>query len=138
MQNVIAFVLRLSNFGKRRVDIDYRTQWLWRSAAAGGTIEHSCVFRGSGEEVLQQRPSFQIVAIVLGVAMLAAPFLALLFHPVAGLIVMAIALGATAILARDIARDAPVKLRRWLQAAMWMNVVFVVVCLLVAILYVSS
>ncbi|MFN8591577.1 MAG: hypothetical protein U0031_08970 [Thermomicrobiales bacterium] len=80
-----------------------------------------------------RRPSFQVMAIVLGAAMVAAPFLALLYHPVAGLAVMALALVATALLARDVVASSPSRLRGWLNAAIVMNIVFAIACVAAAV-----
>lgn len=86
----------------------------------------------------RRRPSFQVMAIVLGAAMVAAPFLALLYHPVAGLAVMALTLVVTAVLARDVIASAPTRLRRWLTVAIVINLVFAVACIAAAVWYVRG
>jgi hypothetical protein len=67
-----------------------------------------------------------------GGAMVAAPFLALLFDLAAGLAVMAIALGATAWLALDAARGAEPAMRWRLRIVASANGVLMAACLIVA------
>jgi uncharacterized membrane protein YdjX (TVP38/TMEM64 family) len=65
---------------------------------------------------------------LFGGAMLAAPFLALLYGPAAGLVVSTLALAATAYLAFDAAREAEHADRRRLRAAGAINVLLAAIC----------
>jgi uncharacterized membrane protein YfcA len=71
----------------------------------------------------------RVVGCGFGGAMVVAPFLALLFDVVAGLAVMAVALGATAYLAEDAGRKAEVGVRRRLRWFAVVNGVLAGVCL---------
>jgi multisubunit Na+/H+ antiporter MnhB subunit len=75
----------------------------------------------------------RLIGCGFGGAMVAAPFVALLFDLAAGLAVMAIALGATAWLALDAARAAEPGVRRRLRMFAGVNGVVAVVCLVVLI-----
>jgi hypothetical protein len=72
----------------------------------------------------------RLAGCLLGGAILAAPFLALLYDPTAGLAVMAVALGATALLAAGAARRPEVdrERRRRLRLAVGVNAILAAVC----------
>lgn len=76
-----------------------------------------------------KRPPGQIVTVVMAGAMIAAPFLALIYSAIAGLTVMAIALLTTVVLARGAVDAAPIPMRRWLHIAVAVNIVLAVACL---------
>ena len=61
-------------------------------------------------------------------AIFVAPFIALLYRPVAGLVVMAFALGATSFLLHGAVDLAPTRARRWLHLVLWFNVGLIVAC----------
>ena len=70
-------------------------------------------------------------------AILAAPFLALLFDPTAGLLVMTLALAATAFLAGDAARAATAPTRRRLSVLVVVNGALALGCVAVLLLRLS-
>ena len=65
-------------------------------------------------------------------AMFLAPFIALLYRAEAGLIVMALALGATSLLLHGMLDGAPLRTRRWLRLLVAVNVLLALICLLAA------
>jgi UDP-N-acetylmuramyl pentapeptide phosphotransferase/UDP-N-acetylglucosamine-1-phosphate transferase len=69
---------------------------------------------------------------IAAVAILAAPFLALLYRTEAGLIVMALALGAVSLLLRDALREVSPQARRWLRLILGFNLVLAVACVALA------
>ncbi len=71
-------------------------------------------------------------SIIMAVAILAAPFIALLIRVEAGLIVMALALSAGSLLLREAHGAAPTHIRRWLQLGMLVNVTLAVACVVLA------
>ena len=91
--------------------------------------------RGRGGGGRGERPRF--VGCAFGAAILAAPFLALLYGPVAGLTVSTLALAATAYLAFEGARGAEGGARRRLRAAGAVNVVLAAVCAAVVLALVT-
>jgi hypothetical protein len=72
-------------------------------------------------------------AAVLAAAVLAAPFIALLFRPEAGLVVMALALGAGSFLLADVLAATPGKFHRWLRIGICVNLALAAACVAVAI-----
>ena len=80
-----------------------------------------------------QRFSGQLVTVVLVLAMVTAPFLASRYSAVAGLIVMTVALSTTVILARGALGAVPAPTRRWLRAAIAVNVALAVACAVAAL-----
>ncbi len=70
----------------------------------------------------------------LSAAMLAAPFLALLYDPAAGLAVMAIALGMLAFLATDATGRADPAFRGRLRLAARLNLLLATACLIAAMI----
>jgi hypothetical protein len=96
---------------------------------------------------LTRRPDFgvyrnrlpeNIVAIILGVALMAAPFLALLYSPAAGLGMMAIALGASVALLLEVRDAAPARVRRQLGFVVGLDVVLALACAAAAVWWLSS
>lgn len=65
----------------------------------------------------------------MAVAMVAAPFLAYVYSAVAGLVVMAVSLLTTAVLARGLTDAVPAAVRRWLGVAVAVNVALAIACL---------
>jgi hypothetical protein len=82
--------------------------------------------------LLGKRVPAHVVTVVMALAMLAAPFLAFLYHPAAGLVVMAVALATAAFLAHGALAFAPPPARRWLRVAIVVNAVLAVVCVIAA------
>ncbi len=72
---------------------------------------------------------------ILSAAILAAPFLALLYAPAAGLAVMALALGLLAFLATDAAGRADPAFRGRLRLAARLNLLLATACLLAAMIW---
>jgi hypothetical protein len=68
----------------------------------------------------------------LALAIVAAPFLALLYCPEAGLIVMALALAAATLLLCDALPAAVPGARRWLRLAIGVNLALAAACLVLA------
>ena len=66
--------------------------------------------------------------IILGTAILAAPFIALLYRTEAGLLVMALALASGSPLLRDALAAAPEGIRRWLRLGILVNLVLAGAC----------
>jgi hypothetical protein len=66
--------------------------------------------------------------IILVIAILAAPFLAMLILVEAGLIVMALALGAGSFLLSDAIDVVPIRARPWLRFGIAVNVTLAVAC----------
>jgi hypothetical protein len=62
-------------------------------------------------------------------AIVVAPFIALLVRMEAGLLVMAIALGATSMLVREALQATPTTIRHWLRLVIALNVALAVACL---------
>ena len=77
------------------------------------------------------------VGCVLSGAMVAAPFLALLYHPAAGLTVMALALGTLTGLAMDAARHAEPAARRRLRLVAAINALLGLACALATLVWVA-
>lgn len=71
-------------------------------------------------------------AIIMAVAILGAPFIAMLFRIEAGLVVMAVALGAGSLLLREALEAVPIRARRLLRLAILANLTLAVVCVSVA------
>ena len=65
-------------------------------------------------------------------AIFVAPFIALLYRAEAGLIVMALALGAVSLVLHDAMDAAPYDTRRWLRLLVVVNVLLLAACLLAA------
>jgi len=84
---------------------------------------------------LAQRRQTRIAGLVLGGAIVVAPFLAFLYSPTAGLVVMTVALSAIAATALDAARRAaPTNPRgRQLRLAAGMNIGLAAICAIIAI-----
>jgi hypothetical protein len=88
--------------------------------------------------VYRNRLPENIVAIILGVALMAAPFLALLYSPAAGLGMMAIALGASVSLLLEVRDAAPARVRRRLGFVVGLDVVLALACAAAAVWWLSS
>jgi hypothetical protein len=73
-------------------------------------------------------------AAFLGAAILAAPFMALLFRTEAGLIVMAVALCAGSFLLADALRVTHGQFHRWLRFGIGVNLALAIACIALAIL----
>lgn len=65
-------------------------------------------------------------------AIFVAPFIALLYRAEAGLVVMALALGAVSLLLHDAIGAAPGRAQGWLRMVLGFNIVAVVACLVAA------
>jgi hypothetical protein len=65
-------------------------------------------------------------------AIFLAPFIALLYRAEAGLVVMALALGATSLLLHGMLDSAPPPTRRWLRLLVVVNILIAMVCLVAA------
>ena len=72
-------------------------------------------------------------AAFLTVAMLAAPFVALLIRTEAGLVVMAVALGAGSFLLADAIPGTPTRVHRWLRLGIGANLVLAAACIGLAV-----
>ncbi len=72
-------------------------------------------------------------AAFLAVAILAAPFIALLFRAEAGLVVMAVALSAGSFLLADALRETPGQFHRWLRLGIGVNVTLAGACMALAV-----
>ena len=68
----------------------------------------------------------------MAMAILVAPFIAMLIRVEAGLIVMALALCAVSLLLREALDAVPIRIRRWLRLAMVANVALAVACISLA------
>lgn len=80
----------------------------------------------------------RFVAIFMAMAILGAPFIAILFRVEAGLMVMALALSAVSLLLSEALDAAPAQFRRWLRLGILVNVTLATACgALVAWLLVS-
>jgi hypothetical protein len=88
--------------------------------------------------VYRNRLPENIVAIVLAAALMAAPFLALLYSPAAGLGVMAIALGASVSLLLEVRDAAPVRVRRRLGFVVGLDVVLALACAAAAVWWLTA
>ena len=64
----------------------------------------------------------------MGMAILVAPFIAMLFRVEAGLIVMALALGTGSVMLRDVLGVVPVRIHRWLRLGMVVNLALAAAC----------
>ncbi len=71
-------------------------------------------------------------SIIMAMAILIAPFIAMLIRVEAGLIVMALALGAGSFLLREALGAAPAHIRRWLHVGMLVNVTLAAACVVLA------
>jgi hypothetical protein len=69
----------------------------------------------------------------MALAILAAPFIAMLIRVEAGLIVMAVALGAGSLLLREVLYAVSDNVRGWLRLGMLVNVALAVACLGLAV-----
>jgi len=69
----------------------------------------------------------------LAAAILAAPFIALMFRTEAGLIVMAVALGAGSFLLADAFGATPGQLHRWLRLGIGVNLALAAACVALAV-----
>ena len=65
-------------------------------------------------------------------AIFLAPFIAMLYRAEAGLVVMALALGATSLLLHGMVDEAPLRTRRWLRLLVAANVLIALACLVAA------
>jgi hypothetical protein len=65
-------------------------------------------------------------------AIFLAPFIALLYRAEAGLIVMALALGATSLLLHGMLDATPPRTRRWLSFLVAVNILLALACLVAA------
>jgi hypothetical protein len=72
-------------------------------------------------------------ATVLAAAILAAPFIALLFRTEVGLFVMAVALGAGSYLLAGALPGAPEQVHRWLRPAIGINLALATACIGLAV-----
>jgi hypothetical protein len=82
---------------------------------------------------MREGPNIGVAGVrLLALAIFAAPFLALLYRPEAGLIVMALALSAATLLLRDALPAAVPGVRRWMRLAIGVNLVLAVACLVLA------
>ena len=72
-------------------------------------------------------------AVLGSVAILAAPFLAWLFRPEAGLLLMALALGAGSLVLADALNATPEHVRRWVRLGIGVNVALAVACVALAL-----
>jgi hypothetical protein len=72
-------------------------------------------------------------ATVLAAAILAAPFIALLFRTEVGLFVMAVALGAGSYLLAGALPGAPEQVHRWLRLAIGINLALATACIGIAV-----
>ena len=70
---------------------------------------------------------------LLATAILAAPFIAWLFRAEAGLVVMAIALGAGSFLLADALGATPEQVHRWLRLGIGLNLALAAACIALAI-----
>jgi uncharacterized metal-binding protein len=70
----------------------------------------------------------QLTAIILSMAILVAPFIALLIRVEAGLIVMALALAAGSLLLREVLDAASIRSRRWVHLAILVNLALAAMC----------
>lgn len=86
---------------------------------------------GGGSEAIRASDRARVVGCAFTAAMVAAPFLALLYGPTAGLAIAAVALSATAFLAADATRVAPAEARRRLIVAAVLNGGLALACLAV-------
>ena len=77
-------------------------------------------------------------AFVMAMAVLIAPFIAMLIRIEAGLIVMALALGAGALLLRDVLGAVPVRVHQWLRLGMVVNVALAAACVGLAVWLLSG
>jgi hypothetical protein len=77
-------------------------------------------------------------AFVMAMAILVAPFIAMLIRVEAGLIVMALALGAGSLLLREVLGAVPVGIHRWLRVGMVVNVALAAACVGLAVWLVSG
>jgi uncharacterized metal-binding protein len=71
---------------------------------------------------------------LLAAAILAAPFIALLFRTEAGLVIMAVALSAGSFLLADALGVTHGQFRRWLRLGIGVNLVLAAACIALAIL----
>ena len=78
----------------------------------------------------------RMIGCVLSGAILAAPFLALLYAPAAGLAIMAVALGMLAFLATDAVGRADPAMRGRLRLAARLNLLLATACLIAAMFWV--
>lgn len=83
-------------------------------------------------------PRARLGAIALSAAVVAAPFIALLYNIVAGLIVMAAALAATTYLLAEAVSAAPGHTRRWLRLTVAINLALAAACVAAAVWIVAS
>jgi hypothetical protein len=72
-------------------------------------------------------------AVIMAMAILVAPFIAMLIRVEAGLIIMALALGAGTLLLYDVLDAAPVRTQRWLRSGMLVNIALAAACVALAV-----
>ena len=72
-------------------------------------------------------------AAFLAAAILAAPFIALLFRTEAGLVVMAVALSAASFLLADALGSTPQQFHRWLRLGIVVNLTLAAACIALAV-----
>jgi hypothetical protein len=72
-------------------------------------------------------------AVFLAAAILVAPFVALLFRTEAGLVVMAVALGAGSFLLADAVHGTPTWVHRWLRLGIGVNLALAAACIGLAV-----
>ena len=77
-------------------------------------------------------------ALMMAMAILVAPFIAMLIRVEAGLIVMALALGVGSLLLREVLDTVPVRTHRWLRLGMLVNVALAAACVGLAVWLVSG
>jgi hypothetical protein len=88
--------------------------------------------------VYRNRLPKNFVAIVMSVALMAAPFLALLYNPAAGLAVMAAALGASISLLLEVRDVAPARIRGVLGIVVGFDVALAIACVFAAVWWIAS
>jgi hypothetical protein len=86
----------------------------------------------------KQSTKVRTTAIIMALAMLVAPFIAMLIRVEAGLIVMALALGAGSLLLREVLDAVPVRIHRWLRLGILVNVALASACVGLAVWMVSG
>lgn len=77
-------------------------------------------------------------AFFMAMAMLVAPFIAMLIRVEAGLIVMALALGAGSLLLRDVLSAVPVRIQPWLRSGIVVNIALAGACIGLAVWLLSG
>jgi hypothetical protein len=80
------------------------------------------------EQMDGRRVPGRVGGIAMALAMLAAPFIAMLIRVEAGLFVMALALSAGSLLLREAFDAVPLHFHRWLRLGILLNVALAVMC----------